>query len=109
MPEDVSDAWETTEFASVLSYVEYLPDAVINRVVSLTAHYRLESDPDGSNRYWKNHCEHCRKTIGEELLHEDLDSPFGTGTSAPIQLHHVREPFEASVGAESFEVKILDG
>src|SRR4051812_43638533 len=46
MPDDANEEWERTEFAAVLSYVGYLPEAVINRVAALTAHYRLDSNPD---------------------------------------------------------------
>ena len=112
MPDDVSEAWDRTELAAVLSYVQYLPDAVIHRIGTLTAHYRLDSNSEGSGRFWKNHCEHCQEAIEEELLHEDLDSPFGpmgAESSGVIQLHPVREPFEAWVGGESHDVKSLDG
>jgi hypothetical protein len=110
MPESHIEAWDRAEFAAVLSYVGYLPVAVINRIASLTAHYRLDSE--GSHQVWLNHCEHCRKTLAEELLHEDLDSsfgPIGAELSAGVQLHQIREPFEARVGGEAHDVKALDG
>jgi len=105
-PDNSPEAWERTEFAAVLSYVGYLPDAVINRIASLTAQYRLSSE--GAHPLWRNHCEHCQKAIEEELLHEDLDSPFGSmgiDLSEAIQLHQFHEPFEARVGAEMHDVE----
>jgi hypothetical protein len=112
MPDDANEAWERTEFAAVLSYVGYLPEAVMNRIAALTAHYRLDSNPDGGGEFLKNHCEHCQEPIEEELLHEDLDSPFrplGAEISEAIQLHQIREPFEAWVGGAAHDAKALDG
>jgi len=112
IPDNASEVWERTEIAAVLSYVEYLSDAVINRIRAMTSHYRLESNPGREGRFWRNHCEHCQTALEEELLHDDLDSPFGplgAESSGAIQLHPVREPFEAQVGGESYDVKALDG
>jgi hypothetical protein len=112
MPGDAREAWEGTELAAVLSYVGYLPEAVINRVAAHTAHYRLDSNSDGGGELLKNHCEHCQEAIEEELLHEDLDSPFGprgAESSEAIQLHPVREPFEARVGGVAHDVKASHG
>jgi hypothetical protein len=112
MPENQTEAWERTEFAAVLSYIQYLPDAVINRVGAHTAQYRMNSSSEGRDRFWKNHCEHCQEVIEEELLHEDLDSAFGSmgaELSGAIQLHQVREPFEAWAGGAAHDIKALDG
>ena len=106
-PDNSPEAWERAELAAVLSYVGYLPHAVVNRIASLTAHYRLSSE--SAHAVWRNHCEHCRMAIEEELLHEDLDSPFGSmgiDLSKTIQLHQFPEPFEARVGAEMHDVEI---
>jgi hypothetical protein len=112
MPHDANEAWERTEFAAVLSYVGHLTEATMNRVAALTAHYRLDSNTHGGGEFLKNHCEHCQEPIEEELLHEDLDSPFGplgAKISGAIQLHPVREPFEAWVGGAAHDLKALDG
>lgn len=106
MPENHPEAWEKIEFAAVLSYVENLPAAVINRISSLSTHYRPGSQ--GRNRLWTNHCDQCQKAIDEEWLHEDLDGPFGLvvdDVSAAIQLHQLFEPFEALVGIQAHGVE----
>ena len=111
-PDDPNEMWEKTDFAAVLSYVEYLSEAVADRIRAMTAHYRLESDSEGGGRFWRNHCEHCQTYIEEELLHGDIDGPFGplgAELSGAIRWHRVREPFEAWAGGASHDVKALDG
>ena len=61
-PDDASEIWEKTDFAAVLSYVEYLSQAVIDQIRAVTTHYRLDSDSEGGGRFWRNHCEHVRRT-----------------------------------------------
>ena len=110
-PDEEGGAWEALGMAVVLSYVEYLPDAVANRIRAKTSHYRLDLDRESGQSFWMNHCEHCGAQMEEEELHGDLDGPFGPipdeGLEA-IQLHHVREAFEAWAGGESYDVKPLD-
>jgi hypothetical protein len=110
-PDDSSEVWEKSDFAAVLSYIEYLPNAVIDRIRAMTEHYRLNSDCEGG-QFWRNHCEHCQMYIDEELLHGDIDGPFGplgAEFSGAVRLHQVREPFEAWAGGASHDVKALDG
>lgn len=50
--------------------------------------------------------------VDEEELHDGLDGPFGPEPSQgleSVQLHKVREPFEASVGGECYHLMALDG
>ena len=110
--DDASEIWEKTDFAAVLSYVEYLSQAVTDQIRAVTTHYRLDSDSEGGGRFWRNHGEHCQTYIEEELLHGDIDGPFGplgAELSGAIRWHQVREPFEAWAGGASQDVKVLDG
>jgi hypothetical protein len=110
-PGDAIGTWETPGLAAVLSYVGYLPESVANRIRAMTRCYRIDRDIENGEAFWMNHCEHCEAQIKEEELHGELDGPFGhepyLGLEA-IQLHEVREPFEALAGAESHDVKLLD-
>ena len=66
--------------------IEYLSETVVNRILVMTPHYRIDRD-------------------GE------TEGAFGaTPQEGPeaIQWHEVREPFEAWAGAESHDVKPLD-
>ena len=97
--------------AAVLSYVEYLPEAVANRIRAVPSHFRFDLQNESGVGFRRNHCEHCGVKMQEEELHADLDSAFGpmpAGGLGAIHLHHVREPFEARVGGESHDVKLLD-
>lgn len=47
-PDDERGMWESPGMAAVLSYVEYLPQRVANRIQALTTHYRL--DREGQRR-----------------------------------------------------------
>jgi hypothetical protein len=110
-PDQDSGTWEASGIAAVLSYVEYLPETIANRIRSMTQHYRLDLLSDADGAFWVNHCEHCGAPMEEEELHGDPGRPFGPmpdeGLEA-IRLHQVREPFAAWAGRESHDVKYLD-
>jgi hypothetical protein len=110
-PEDESGTWEAPGQAAVLSYVEYLPEAVAERIGGITPHYRVDHDAETGGAFWMNHCEHCGAQMMEEELHGDLDGPFGSmpdeGLDA-IRWHEVHEPFAAWAGVESHDVRALD-
>jgi hypothetical protein len=110
-PDDVIETWEAPGMAAVLSYVDFVPESVANRIRSLTQHYRLDAHSEADGAFWMNHCEHCGVRLEEEELHGDPGCPFvpvsDEGLEA-IQLHEVREPFAACAGAESHDVTPLD-
>jgi hypothetical protein len=76
-PDDESGTWESPGIAAVLSYVDYLPEAVADRIRSVTQHYRLDLQSEAGGTFWMNHCEHCGAQMEEEELHGDPGSPFG--------------------------------
>jgi hypothetical protein len=109
-PDDEFGPWETQETAAVLSYIEYLSDAVANRIRAMTPHYRLGLDSQSNETWWRNHCEHCEAQMEEEELLE-FDGPFGmmpTEGLEAIQVRRFREPFEGWAGGESHDLKPLD-
>ena len=111
LPDDQSGTWEVSGLAAVLSYVDYVPEAVANRIRAMTPHYRIDRDVETGGSFWMNHCEQCGVQMMEEALHGEPDGAFGVmpeeGPEA-IQWHEVCEPFEAWAGTESFDVKPLD-
>jgi hypothetical protein len=110
-PDDESGTWEVPGLTAVVSYVEYLPVTVAERIRTITPHYRVDLDNETGETFWKNHCEHCGVQMMEEELHGEPEGPFGfmprEGLEA-IQWYQVSEPFEARAGAESHDVKPLD-
>ena len=109
-PEEEEGTWDASPLAAVLSYVD-LPESVASRVRAITSHYRPDLDEETGETFWMNHCEHCGAQMMEEELHGDPDSPFSSMPSEglhAIKLHEVREPFTASVGSESHDLKPLD-
>ena len=110
-PDDENGTWEAPGMAAVLSYVEYLPETVANRIRAMTSHYRIDLDSENGGTFWMNHCEHCGAQMEEEELHGEPEGPFGPmayeGVEA-IRLHEVREPFEARAGGESHDLSPLD-
>ena len=110
-PDDEEGSWEACVLAGVLSYVEYLPESVAQRVGGMTSHYRLDLDAPSGEHFWTNHCQHCEAPIEEQDLHGEYDRQFGPMPSEgleAIRVHEVREPFEAWAGRESNDVKRLD-
>jgi hypothetical protein len=110
-PDDESGTWEAPGMAAILSYVEYLPESVADRIRVLTSHYRIDQDNHSGESLWMNHCQNCGALLDEEELHGDPNCPFGPlpceGLEALV-LHEVREPFEAWAGAESRDLVPLD-
>ena len=109
-PGDECGNWEPAPMAALLSYVEYLPEAVAHRVRGKTVHLRLDLHAETGQTFWMNHCEHCGVQIEEEELHE-FEGPFGPmpceGLEA-IRLHEVREPFVGWAGGETHVLKRMD-
>jgi hypothetical protein len=110
-PDDENGTWESPGMAAVLSYVDYVPESVANRIRLVTPHYRLDAQSEGNGTFWMNHCEHCGAPMEEEELHGDPGGPFAPlsdeGLEA-IRLHEVREPFAAGAGGQSYDVKPMD-
>ena len=75
-PDSEYGEWEPAPMAAVLSYVEYLPQAVANRIRDKTSNFRLDLHTATGHAFWMNHCEHCGVQIEEEELHE-MEGPFG--------------------------------
>ena len=111
VPDDVTETWDSPGMAAVLSYVDYLPETVADRIRSMTEHYRLDLVDEDSESFWMNHCEHCGAQLEEEELHGDPGSPFmpisDKGLEA-IRLHEVHEPFSASAGGQCHDMTPLD-
>jgi hypothetical protein len=51
-PDDESGTWETPGMAAVLSYVEYLPESVANRMCAMTPYYRTDVDIGSGATFW---------------------------------------------------------
>ena len=110
-PDDEIGTWEAQSIAAVLSYVSYLPTAIADRVCSVTLNYRLDPLSDPESAFWVNTCEHCGTEMEEEELHGDPGGPFSPVSDEDleaIRLHQVCEPFEASAGGESHNLRHLD-
>ena len=108
--DDETETWEALGIAAVLSYVEYLSEAVARHIHAITTHYRMDRNLETGESFWMNHCQHCGTQMNEEELHE-LDGPFNPTTDQgleAIQLHPIHEPFEARAAKESHNLVHLD-
>jgi len=102
-PDDEYGTWELAPLGAVLAYVEYLPEAVANRVRGKTRCYQLDPHRETGRSFWMNHCAHCGAQVEEEELHE-IGGPFGSMASEgqeSIKLHPVSEPFVGWAGRQS--------
>lgn len=108
---EVRGTWESPGMAAVLSYIEYLPERVAERIRALTPNYRIVHIDASGLGFWMNHCEHCGARMDDEALHADPNGPFGHMPDEgleDVQLHRVHERFEAWVGGETYDPKPLD-
>lgn len=56
LPDDQSGTWEVSALAAVLPYIDYLPEAVANRIWLMTPHYCIDRDVETGGSFWMNHC-----------------------------------------------------
>lgn len=98
------DHWEASGEPSLLSYIDWLPDAVVARIQSVTQRYRIEYSNTIDSFYWMNSCEHCESKLGDNDTFNEFATGFGAISAeqaAAIRLRLVQEPFSASVGSFS--------
>jgi len=104
------EVWEAAEAGALLFFIEYLPQAVQNRVHELSQHYRLDDGEPGEPRYWMNHCSFCGAPQGDLDLYcepEGAFSPISEQAAASIRLREVLEPFEAQAGGYALAPEFL--
>lgn len=109
--EPATDAWETAEGHALVFFVEYLPQAVQNRLRPLAQHYRLDASEQAGQSYWMNHCSFCgMKQEDFELYCEPEGAfvPISAAAAATIRLHDVPEPFEAQAAGYAFAPEFFE-
>lgn len=105
------EEWQIVQEPTRLSYIDYLPAAIAERLRSLAPDYRLEFSETVQSFYWMNHCEQCGAKQGDYDTIEDYGSPFNPAASqdaADIVLREIREPFAASCAGHTSGVEWFD-
>jgi len=106
-----SDVWETADAEALLFLIEYLPEAVVNRLRELSEYFRLDYNEDSEQSYWLNYCSHCGiKQEDFELYCEPEGAflPISEGAAASIRLHDVQELFEARAAGYAYAPQFFD-
>jgi hypothetical protein len=71
----------------LLSYIEYLPDWVIQRIQSKYPQYHKDTSWAYEGSYYMNHCIHCGFKQGDYFLTKPSDGPFNPCT--PEEAHRL--------------------
>jgi len=106
-----NDAWETAEVGAILFDVEYLPEAVENRLRQLSQHYRADRGEATERLSWTNHCAFCGAPQADVELYcepEGAFMPISPEAAAKIQLYEVREAFEAQSAGYAYAPEFLE-
>ena len=83
-------------------FIEYLSEAVRNRLRQHSQHYRLDHDERAGQIYWMNHCSFCGAQQEDFELYcepEGAFLPISEHAAASIRLQEVSEPFAAQAAA----------
>jgi hypothetical protein len=72
----IDTAWEHSNLAAALFYVEDLSESVQATVRELTPWYRLAPSEARAAPYWMNHCEHCGAAQDDHDLHCEPGGAF---------------------------------
>jgi hypothetical protein len=106
-----ADVWEAAEAGALLFFIEYLPEAVRNRLQQLSQHYCLDHGEPAGQSYWMNHCSFCGMRQGDFELYcepEGAFLPISEQAAASIRLHEVPEPFEAQAAGYAYAPQFFD-
>jgi len=106
-----ADVWEGAEVAAILFDVEYLPDAVQNRLRQHSQHYRASISDSTGRSNWMNHCSSCGAQQADFDLYcepEGAFTPISAQAAAAIQLHVVHEPFAAQAAGYAYAPEFFE-
>jgi hypothetical protein len=93
----IEDEWQPADVSAFLFYVTELPEGVRRRLTQACSFFRLTRDPESSNPYWANHCEHCDELFNDDELHCEPGGfmPGHADEAQTISLIEVRQAFRA--------------
>ncbi len=106
-----ADTWQLAKLNAFVFYVEYLPQAVRNRLLPLSPFYRLARSAPEMSSYWSNHCEVCGSLQGDhELFCEPggAFTPANENAAAAIELMRVDAPFEAAAAGYAYQPEFFE-
>ncbi len=101
--EPALDEWEKQDCASIVNHITSLPDAVLNRIQSLSPRYKVGHSKMGGS-YFMNSCVHCNSIQGDFFLYSEPGGAFfptSQAASDEIQVIPVAEAF-ACIGDCSY-------
>jgi hypothetical protein len=105
------DEWQVAEAPTRLSYIEYLPDPIAERLRSLAPHYWTDFSQTTQSFYWMNHCERCGAKQGDFDTVEEHGSPFNPSVqeaAAAVLLREIPESFAASCASHTCGIELFD-
>ncbi|RCL01976.1 MAG: hypothetical protein JSC188_000595 [Candidatus Tokpelaia sp. JSC188] len=91
------EIWKERWKSLCLSYVIYLVPSVAEGIrIFSRGHYYISFSKTVEQRYWMNHCEHCKAKLGDFGIYQELDGgfcPMNKRQAAQIALHEISKPF----------------
>jgi hypothetical protein len=101
-------AWQRAGAAAFLSFVTWLPDEVLQRLLP-HAFYVQTQDEGSSASYWANQCEHCGSLQSDEELHCEpgVFMPASQADAGQIQILKVDEAFEAAAAGYALDPEFI--
>jgi hypothetical protein len=93
----IEDEWQPADVSAFLFYVTELPEGVRCQLTQACSFFRLTRDPESSDPYWANHCEHCDELVNDDELHCEPGGfmPGHADEAQTISLIEVRQAFRA--------------
>ncbi len=108
---DAVDTWNVAVHGAFLFYVEYLPEAVQNRLKRYTQCYRFGHSDATLGFYWANHCERCGCLLDDHELFcepEGAFLPTSESSASSIQLLPMDEAMQALAAGYAYEPQFFD-
>jgi hypothetical protein len=103
--------WEPAVASAVIFLIDYLPEAVQNRLCEVSPHYHLDRSEQAEKSNWMNHCSFCRAPLTDFELYCEPEGallPTSEEALASLRLFEVQEPFEAQAGGYAYAPELLD-
>jgi len=105
------DTWRVAMHSAFLFYIEYLPDAVHDRLKQYTQCYRFGHGDAAMGFYWSNHCERCGCSLDDQELFcepEGAFLPADERSARSIHLLPMNEGMQALAAGYAYEPQFFD-
>lgn len=96
--------WRVSKDESILSYVKDIHPSTLSILNEVIPNYKQAYSRTVEERYWINHCDHCKSKQGDFHLHEECDAPFlplHESDGSRINCYKINIPISASCDGQS--------